>query len=59
MIFAIVKQLSSCKKSPEKIMCFDRIRTHDLRDTGAMLYRLSYDALLVVGKERVQFIPVV
>ena len=32
-------------------MCFNRIRTHDLHDTSAMLYRLSYDALLVVGKK--------
>ena len=23
---------------------FNRIRTHDLRDTGAMLYQLSYEA---------------
>ena len=31
------------------------IQSHDLRDTGAMLYRLSYEASPVAG--RVQFIP--
>ena len=30
------------------------IRTHDLRDTGAMLYQLSYKASLEAGQERVR-----
>ena len=30
------------KKKPEK--GFNGIRTRDLRDTGAMLYQLSYEA---------------
>ena len=32
------------KKKPEKNQGFNGIRTHDLRDTGAMLYQLSYEA---------------
>ena len=33
------------KKKPEKRnQGFNGIRTHDLRDTGAMLYQLSYEA---------------
>ena len=33
------------KKKPEKKnQGFNGIRTHDLRDTGAMLYQLSYEA---------------
>ena len=35
------------------------IRTHALRDTGAMLYQLSYEASLEAGQVRVQFIPVI
>ena len=31
------------------------IRTHDLRNTSAMLYHLSYEA----GQVRVQFIPII
>ena len=31
-------------KKPEKNQGFNGIRTHDLRDTGAMLYQLSYEA---------------
>ena len=46
------------KKAQKKFWGFNGIRTHDLRDTGAMLYQLSYEALLVVGQEWVQFIPV-
>ena len=37
--------LSSYKQSPEKVFNFNGIRTHDLHDTGAMLYLLSYEAL--------------
>ena len=36
--------LSNWKKKPEKNQGFNGIRTHDLRDTGAMLYQLSYEA---------------
>ena len=36
--------LSSWKEKPEKHQGFNGIRTHDLRDTGAMLYQLSYEA---------------
>ena len=32
------------KKKPEKNQDFNGIRTRDLRDTGAMLYQLSYEA---------------
>ena len=32
------------KKPGEKNQGFNGIRTHDLRDTGAMLYQLSYEA---------------
>ena len=37
-------KLSIGKKKPEKNQGFNGIRTHDLRDTGAMLYQLSYEA---------------
>ena len=36
------KQLE--RRSLKKIQGFNGIRTRDLRDTGAMLYQLSYDA---------------
>ena len=32
------------KKKPEQNQGFNGIRTRDLRDTGAMLYQLSYEA---------------
>ena len=32
------------KKKPEKNQGFNGIRTRDLRDTGVMLYQLSYEA---------------
>ena len=35
------------------------IRTHALRDTSAMLYRLSYEVSLEAGQVQVQFIPVI
>ena len=38
---------------------FNGIWTHDLHDTGAMLYQLSYEALLEACQERVQFISVI
>ena len=31
---------------------FNGIWTHDLRDTGAMLYQLSYEALLEAARSR-------
>ena len=34
-------------KAQKKIWGFNGIQTHDLRDTGAMLYRLSYEASLL------------
>ena len=34
------------KKKPEKYQGFNGIWTRDLRDTGAMLYQLSYEAPL-------------
>ena len=43
------------KKKPEKNQGFDGIRTRDLRDTGAMLYQLSYE---VTHWERGQLIEV-
>ena len=45
--------LSNGKKKPEKNQGFNGIRTRDLRDTGAMLYQLSYEA---THWERGQFI---
>ena len=36
--------LSNWKEEALKIQGFNGIRTHDLRDTGAMLYQLSYEA---------------
>ena len=41
------------KKKPEKNQGFNGIRTRDLRDTGAMLCQLSYEA---THWERGQFI---
>ena len=41
------------KKKPEKNQGLNRIRTHDLQDTSAMLYQLSYEA---THWERGQFI---
>ena len=41
------------KKKPEKNQDFNGTRTCDLRDTGAMLYQLSYEA---THWERGQFI---
>ena len=45
--------LSNSKKKPEKNQGFTGIRTCGLRDTGAMLYQLSYEA---THWERGQFI---
>ena len=48
---------SSYKKSPEKILSSNGIRTHDIRNTGAMLYRLSYEASTGAGQVRVELAP--
>ncbi len=45
--------LSNWKEEAWKNQGFNRIRTRDLRDTGAMLYQLSYEA---THWERGQFI---
>ena len=37
------------KLEPKKILGLDRIRTHDLYDTGAELYQLSYQANWELG----------
>ena len=44
------------KKAQKKFWDFNGIRTHDLRDTCAMLYQLSYEAS---PEARVQFIPII
>ena len=38
------RNLCNCVKKPEKIQDFNRVWTHDLAITGAMLYQLSYGA---------------
>ena len=37
-------KLSNLRKKPEKYQGFNGIRTRDLRDTGAMLDQLSWEA---------------
>ena len=50
-----MKQLKQLQRKPrKKIWGSNEIRTHDLRDTGAMLYQLSYEASLEAGQERVR-----
>ena len=45
MIIAVNFQFKQLElKKPEKIQGFNRNRTRDLRDTGAMLYQLRYEA---------------
>ena len=46
-------------KTQKKFWGSNRIWTHDLHDTGVMLYQLSYEASLEAGQEGVQFIPVI
>ena len=43
-IYAIGMKKPEKKKSKKKNQGFNGIRTRDLRDTGAMLYQLSYEA---------------
>ena len=47
------RDLRSCKESPENFWGSNGIQTHDLRDTGTMLYQLSYEASLEAGQVRV------
>ena len=39
-----LRNLSSCKKKPEKDSGLNVILTHDLCDAGAVLYQLGYQA---------------
>ena len=50
-ILAVVKQLKQLNQRNlwKKFWGFNGIRTHDLCDTGAMLYQLSYEASLEAG----------
>ena len=49
-------KLAAGKKKPEKNQGFNGIRTRDLRDTGAMLYQLSYKATHRERGQLVEFI---
>ena len=53
--------LAGTNEAQKEIWGSNGIRTHDLRDTGAMLYQLSYEASLEAGQVRVQFtcIPII
>ena len=55
----IAKYTHMINKAQKKFWGSNGIRTHELRDTGAMLYRLSYEASMGAGQFRVQFIPVI
>ena len=46
-------------KAQKKFWGSNGIQTHDLCDTSAMLYQLSYEASLEAGQKRVQFIPII
>ena len=48
--------LSNCKEEAWKNQGFNGIRTRDLRDTGAMLYQLSYEATHWERGQRTEFI---
>ena len=39
--------LAAVKLVPEEISGLNRIRTHDLCDTGAVLYQLSYQLAII------------
>ena len=51
--------LAVTNKAQKKFWGSNRIRTHDLRDTGAMLYQLSYKASLEADQVQVQFVPII
>ena len=50
--------LAVTNKAQKKFWGSKGIRTHDIRDIGAMLYQLSYEDSLEAGQVQVQFIPV-
>ena len=52
-------QLWSNFKQLQKFWGSNRIQTHDLHNTGVMLYRLSYEASPETGPGRVQFMPII
>ena len=59
MIIAVnfqFKQLE--KRSLKKIQGFNGIQTRDLRETGAMLYQLSYEATLEARSIVSSYFPV-
>ena len=47
-----MKQLKQLQVKPRNSEAPTGVRTHDLHDTGAMLYQLSYEAKLVGFKSR-------
>ena len=50
VILTVVKQPKQLQIKPRKKSVFNGIRTHDLSDTGVMLYLLSYEASLEAGQ---------
>ena len=44
MILAVISAKAVAKRKPEKNSGLNGIRTHDLCDTGAVLYQLSFQA---------------
>ena len=46
--------LAVTNKAQKKFCSSNGIRTHDLCDTGALLYRLSYEASMEAGQLRVR-----
>ena len=56
VIFTVVKQLKQLQRKPRnkdfnKKEGFNGIRAHNLCDTGAMLYQLSYEASLEADQD--------
>ena len=51
--------LAITNKAQKKFWGSNGILTHDLRNTGVMLYQLSYEASLEAGQVWVQFMPVI
>ena len=57
MIIAVNSPIKAIgKKKPEKNQGSKGIRTRDLRDTGAMLYQLSYEATHQERGQLIEFI---
>ena len=50
---------SYINKAQKKLWGSNRIRTHDLRNTGVMLYQLHYEVSLEAGQVQVQFISII